>query len=467
MSAIKQISSEFKQTFALAIPLITALLAQIFMEFVDTVMMGRLGPLSLAAGGLGSAIFITVFVLCLGFMIAVGTFIARSYGEKNGSKISHITRQGLWLSLFITIPCMAILWFFPKMLTLLGQQQEVVRLTQGYLHGLLWSLLPAMGFTCLREFVAGLQRPRIIMYIAIPAIFLNAGLNYILMYGKLGLPELGVTGIGWATTIVALIMFTCLIIFVMVNSFFKNYQIFKQFEAPSWQILKEIIQLGWPIGVMLIFEVGLFSVTAVLMGIIGTNTLAAYQVALQCVSVVFMIPLGISQATTLRVSHALGEKNPQRVKNITNCSLLIGILFAIFNACIFISFDRHIIGLYLNINAAKNAQVVDLALSFLRLSTIFLLMDAVQIISNGALRGLKDTLIPMYLGLISYWGIGIGFGLFLGFYLNLGGNGLWWGLIVGITSSGLLLLGRLYFKIHQVITLKFPVKTRTTKNFQV
>lgn len=442
---------EIKATLKLAIPLITALLSQIAMEFVDTLMLGRLGPNALAAGGLGSAFFITLFVLCLGIMIAIGTCVAHAYGGKQYYEVSHLGRQGMWLVLFLAIPCMLILWFTPQILTLLKHNRDVVNNTSLYIHGLLWAFLPALGFLTLREFISALSRPQMVMIITFIAIPLNALCNYILMYGKWGFPNLGVQGIGIATSFVQTLMLVALILFVHNSRHFRHYNLFRYFEWPDFKKIFELLHVGLPVGITLLLEVGLFSLTAILMASLGTSSMAAHQIAIQTMSIVYMIPLGIAEATTMRVGQTMGAHDPKRAYLITHISLGLGLLCGGITALCLWLFPKAIIGLFVDLQDPNNAVVIGYAVQFLKIAAVFVLVDVVQSVANGALRGIKDTYIPMLLGLISYWGSGLLSGYVLAFVFDLGGVGLWWGLAIGIAASALCLYGRFHYKIKQKI----------------
>lgn len=445
------LKQEIYQTIHLALPLVAALLAQVSMEFVDTIMLGQLGPIALAAGGLGSAIYVAFFVCCLGVIIAIGTSVAHEYGKQQLETVSHIGRQGLWLALILSIPSMIILWFFPTLLVYLGQSVEVAEVTSHFLRSLLWAFFPSLGFFALREFIAGLARPYIVMFISLIAVPINAFLNYILMYGKFGFPRLGVAGVGYATAISQLLMFICLILYIFFKSHFKTYKLFNRFELPDLKKLKELFSLGWPIGITLLFEIGLFSITALLMGHLGTDQLAAHQIAIQTISVVYMIPLGVSQATMLRVGHAMGADDPYRAKKIAHIGLSVGLLIAVCTGVLLWMFSFQIADLFLDSHLKENYLVIQYAVLFLKVAALFQLVDVVQSVTNGALRGLKDTFIPMLLGLATYWGVGLASGYLLAFQGGEGGVGLWFGLALGIGSSALCLYGRFYWKINQNI----------------
>lgn len=444
---------ETRHLWLLALPLIMAALAQMGMEIVDTLMMGRLGANALASGSLGSAIFIFLILICMGILTAVGVLVARAYGAENYQKVSKITRQGFWVATVLAVPTFILTWLAPYFLLRIGEKQQVIIGTTAFLHGLAWGILPIMGFFVLREFVTAVSKPRIVMIISVISIPFSAVANYILMYGKLGFPVLGIAGIGIASSLIEWMMFLSLAAYVIANKTFNDYKIFK-FELPKFNRVLEIFRIGIPVGILYAFEIGLFSITALMMGYFGVTALAAHQIALQATSVAFMVPLGISQAAAVRVSQALGAHRYQRARTIAYAAMMSGVISAGIAGMIFWLLPRVIIALFLNIHLPENIAVVHFATTFLWIAALFTIMDALQVILNGILRGMKDTLIPMLLGLISYWGVGLGLGYSLAFHTEFAGNGLWWGLAVGITVSASLLFWRFQFFQRSRLTSK-------------
>lgn len=441
-NVVNSLLQELKATAKLAAPLVATGLAQMGMEIVDVVMMGRLGPGALAAGALGWAIFMALLVVCMGMVTSIGVLTARAYGVKDFQLVSRVTRQGLWLVLMISIPCLLILWGAAPFLLFIGENPLIVLEAKGFIVALSWGIIPAVGFFALRELVSALAMPRIVMVISIFAIPLNALANYILMYGKLGFPELGLVGIGYASSLVEWVSFLFLVLYVWLKPQLKPYRIFTQIDMPRRSLLKEIFKLGWPMGALFGFEVGLFSITTLMMGFFGAISLAAHQIAFQAMSVAFMLPLGISQATAVRVGHAAGAGQMKQAKKAAYSGIILGFAFATLAALVFWIFPQPITHLFINLEVEKNQPVLAFATVFLGIAAVFTIMDALQVIMTGILRGFKDTFMPMLLGLMSYWIIGLGSGYLLAFVFQWQGAGLWWGLAIGITASGLLLLLR-------------------------
>lgn len=443
---------EGREQFYLALPLVAALLAEVGMETVDTLMMGRLGARALAAGALSGAIFAALLVASMGLLTAVGVLVARARGAKQARDISTIVWQGIYTALLMSVPCMLACYYSEHLLLALHQDPAVIKFTGEFLRAITWGFPGALCFFALREFVSALGKPRIIMLITVSAIPLNAVANYILMYGKLGCPALGISGIGYASSLIEWLMFLSLLAFILTQVRFKVYLLAGHGQRINLAVFKQVWKIGWPVAVMLGFEVGLFSITTALMGYFGESALAAHQVALQCSIIVFMIPLGISQATGIRVGFNLGSNQPQQAKRAVTIGLVYGLIVALTAAVIFLSMPYFIISLFLDTNKAA-PHILQLGVSFLIIVAIYQFGDVVQVISSGALRGHKDTFVPMLLGLVSYWLVGLSSGYWLAFHTTLGSIGLWWGLAIGIAISGLLLYLRLRRQITKSLTI--------------
>ncbi len=274
------IKKEIRQTLKLAGPIILAQLAQMSMTFVDIVMVGWLGTSELAGVALGSAVFFPVVVVSLGILMAVGPMVAQAYGAGDREAIRGAVGQGLWLGTLLAVVASLTLWQGSWLLRWTGQEEETIVLAEGYLRAIVWGVAPHLWFAVLRCFFEGLSRPRVVLIITLMGLLLNIGSNYILMYGKLGFPALGLVGCGWASTLVYWSMFLVIVSFVLKSDGLRPYRVLSRLGRPDWHHFSEVLRIGWPIGAMLGFEVGLFSATALLMGLFGKTALAAHQIAL-------------------------------------------------------------------------------------------------------------------------------------------------------------------------------------------
>ncbi|BDA75096.1 multi-drug efflux transporter [Rivularia sp. IAM M-261] len=430
----------------LAIPLAAAQLSEIATSFTDTMMMGLLGSKTLGAGALGSTTYIALLWTSSGMVSAVGVLTAIALGAGQLQRIRNIANQGLWLTVLLSIPIMLLLWNMAPILLHLGQEESTVFLTQSYLQAIVWGFPALIGFSVLKNLVSALNRPQIIMIIMVNGIVVNVIANYILMFGKLGLPALGLAGIGWASTLTLWSQFIAGMSFVSLDKELRTYQLFSNWYHFDFLAFSEIIKVGLPTALVFAMEISLNTFIAYLMGYLGTVPLAAHQIAIQTAGIVFMVPLGISYATTMRVGQKLGENDPKGVRRAGFVGIGLGVIFVNIVALIFWIFPDFIAGIYLDTKNPDNVEVVQLAITLLSLTAVYQICDGMQVIAGGALRGLKDTRIPLLISLFSYWLIGLGSGYFLGIYLHWGSIGLWFGLVLGLASAAINLTWRFYGK---------------------
>ena len=434
--------TEIAKTLSLAGPVIGSQLGQMSMGFVDTVMVGRLGADELAGVALGNTLFFFLAIVCLGVVQAVAPMVSQAFGAGDHEAIERSVRQGLWMGALLTIVPFLLLRSMGPILIFIGQEPQTVALTQGYLQAISWGFLPFLWFGVLRSFVEGISRPLPVTIITFLGLGINIAANYALMFGKWGFPELGLAGTGWASTCVFWFMFTTLAIFSRLSRQYRGYSIFSKLRFFDKDYLKELWTIGGPIGVSHGMEAGLFSATALLMGIVGTASLAAHQVAIQCAAYTFMVPMGIGIAASVRVGQSIGRQDAMAARRAGNIAVFLAMAFMFCAALLFWIAPRAVIGLYLDVSLPANRQVVEIATVLLSIAAIFQVFDGVQVASAGALRGLKDTRGPMIIGFISYWLIGITSALVLSFWAKLGAVGLWWGLVLGLAAASFLLFSR-------------------------
>lgn len=438
------ILSEIKACLNLSIPLATAQLAQAATNFIDTIMMGWLGGDRLAAGALGAMTFATLIVMSTGLLSSIGAIAAVAYGAEDVKKIGRIAEQGLWLAMGVSIPITILLWNFGAIAIHFGQDPATVAVAQTYLRAIVWGFPAALGFLVLRNIYSAIHCPKMILAIVIATVPINIIGNYILMFGKFGFPKLGLAGLGWSSTFSLWIAFLTGIAIIATKNEFKSYQILthlKHFHPP---VFWEIVRVGWPSGMLLTIECGLFTVTTYLMGYLGKVPLAAHYIALQTISITFMVPVGISYATTMRVGHELGRNNREGTKLAGTVGMAVGGLFMALMGIVVWQFPRTIASIYLDLNDPENIGVIELAISLLKIAAMFQIFDGVQVIAAGALRGLQDTRIPMIIGFISYWCIGLLSGYITAFQWGWGSLGLWWGWVFGLAVASVILPWRFY-----------------------
>jgi multidrug resistance protein, MATE family len=442
------IQTEIKESLRLTVPLVSAQVAQAATGFVDTVMMGWLGQSTLAAGGLGATTFTTVLVVVTGVVVGSSPLIAEAYGAGQPSRIQHLTHQGIWLSLLIAAPLVMLLGHSDMLMRQLGQPESLIGPAKTYLDILRWSLPPALLFALLKSVVSSLSQPRWPMGIMVVGTGVNAIGNYLIGLGHWGFPQLGLVGIAWSSTVTQWLMLIVLLGYVLRHPRFEAYRWFQQWQPINLHIQRELLMLGIPIAISFGVELGLFSITTYRMGTLGADMMAAHQIVFQTIAIIFMVPLGMSYATTIRVGQWSGQGNPQGIRRTSYVSMALGGLYMLLLAITLLLFPRSVIGLYIDVNNPANAPVVKLATSMLTIAALSQVLDGVQTNASGALRGMKDTQVPMVLGFLSFWGVGLTSGYGLGFVLGWSGPGLWLGQLFGVTTAAGLFLWRFQQVMH-------------------
>lgn len=445
--------TEVREFFKLAVPLASAQVAQSATGFADTVMMGRMGADVLAAGGLAAITFLCIMMTASGVAMGVSPLIAEAFGAGQKTRIEQIARQGLWLSVLVAIPTMLFTGHVDILLSRTGQTETTVQLANTYLDIMLWGLFPVVGFAALRAMVSALSQARPIMLIVVSGTVFNIVWNYILGFGKFGFPQMGLAGLALASVITLWGMFLALAVYILTNENLKHYRIFQELHRVRPRILKELAWVGVPIGLFSGLETGFFMVITFWMGLLGTEVLAAHQIVFQTIVVVFMVPLGISYATTVRVGQWLGRRDRPGIQQAALVSMSVTTIFMIGVSTIFLFFPQFIIGLYIDITNPANANIVAIALPLLIIAAIAQVLDGFQKAVYGSLQGLQDTQIPMLLNVLGYWGVGLSAGYGLGFQLQMGGVGLWIGQSVAIAVVAGLFIWRFWrLAKHQKLT---------------
>lgn len=417
-------------------------LAHISLGFVDTVMVGRLGPEALAGVALGNTIFFNTLIFCMGILMAVGPLVSQAFGADDDDAIGRSVRQGLWLAACLGIVAFTVIQNGGTLLRWLGQSEANVQSAGAYLKAISWGIFPFLGMVALRSFAEAVSRPKAVTVIVMSGVGVNIFLNWVLMFGKFGFPALGLVGTGWASTGVYTVNFLLLAVWVLRQKDFQKYHIFSRLSRPDANMFRELFRIGWPIGASMGIETSLFMLTVIMMGWIGTTQLAAHQVAVQCAAFTFMVPLGIGMASSVRVGQAVGRRMPEDARRAGLTGVGLSVAFMSFTALLFLTFPRQVVSLYLDLSEPANRDVIAMAVQLLFFAAAFQVVDGVQVAVMGALRGMKDTYQPMVLSVLSYWGVGLVSGYLLAFPAGLQEKGLWIGLVLGLASAAVLLMIR-------------------------
>jgi len=437
-----RVSTEVRALLGLAFPIIISQVATTAMGFVDAVMAGRVGPRDLAAVALGNSIWIPVFLLMLGILLATTPKVAQRFGANSHQEIGPIVRQALWLALITGLCAAFILLAAEPLLHLMNVAPDLIEPCMGYLHGIA-SGMPAAGLYCvLRNFSDGLGRTRPSMVLGLCALALNIPINYVFIYGHLGVPAMGGVGCGWATAIVMWFMALGMVAWTWRGAVYQSSRVYSHFEWPQWAIIKRLLSVGLPIGIAVFAESSIFAVIALLIGSLGATVVAGHQIALNFSSLVFMIPYSLGMAITVRVGQALGRQQPREARFVAGVGMGTALVWACISASLILLLRQQIATVY-----TADPMVIEVATMLLMFAALYQFSDVIQVTAAGALRGYQDTRVTMILTLFAYWGIGLPVGYALGLTDWLGPangpSGLWQGLIVGLTCAALMLSVRL------------------------
>ena len=435
-----ELLTEARVSLGLVVPLAVAQIAQAAIPVINSVMMGLLGTQNLAAGALGVITFFTVLSVCVGILRAGGAIAAEAFGANNIDRVSRITAQGLWLAAALSLPAMLLFWNCDSILPALGQEESTVVLTKSYLHAFVWGFPAIIGFLYLKQIAAAINFPEFGIVIIVVSLVLNVPVNYVLMFGYLGFPALGLAGIGWGSAFVFWVNLLGAVSLIYFHPNSRDYQLFRYLHQFDKELFVKIFQIGWPMGLQLGMEQGLFTITVMLMGKLGTASLAAHEIAIEASEIFLAISAAFFSATTARVGQMIGEKNTGSVLKAAFVNLALGVLFSFIVALGFNLFASQIAAIYLDINNPDNAVTISKVTLYIKLVGVFQIFYSIQCICMGALLGLQDTRVPMLINLLSFWGVGLGGGYLMGIILGWGGIGLWYGLILSSAISSIFLL---------------------------
>lgn len=434
---------ELRATLALAWPLILSNVTFQLIQATDVVLMGWLGPQQLAASALGINLTWPLTFVAFGMVTAASPMMATALGAKAHSvrDVRRSFRQSVWLAAAATVPLWLLLWNAEAVMLALGQEPQLAANAALFLRGYMWCLFPWLLFQAMRNFLSALERPGWIFVISASGIALNALLGYSLIFGRFGLPALGIFGGGLASSIVWTVLALGLALVIVSDRQFRRFHLFGHLWRPDWPRLRYLVRLGTPIGIAFGLEAAVFAAAIYLMGLIDADSVAAHAIALQIAALTFMVPLGLSQAATVRVGRALGGRDHHAITRAGWTSWALGVAFMAVMALLMWIFPRELVGLFLEPEAMRS-RVADLAVAFLVVAAAFQIADGAQVVGAGMLRGLHDTRIPMLFALFGYWVVGLGVGVWLAFYRGWQGVGIWTGLATGLGLVAVLMIGR-------------------------
>ncbi len=446
---------EVRRTARLAAPLAAGHVATGLVGFVDAALAGHHSTNALAAVAVGTALFWLPMMAPMGTLMALPPAVSQLDGAGRRAEIGPLFRQGLWLALALGVLMFVLLSLLPLMLAPMGIAADIVPGATAFTHAIRWGIPAFTLYLCMRYLSDGLHWSMPTMLIGFGGLLLLAPLGYVLTNGLFGLPEMGAAGLGYASAAMFWVQALAFALYLWRSRRFADLHVFAHFDAPRWPVLRDLLRNGLPIGVTITMEGSLFIVTALLIGRLGEVPVAAHQIAINVASLCFMIPFGVAEATTVRVGHALGRGDRAGIRRAAFAGMALVLATQALSALALVLGNHFIVGLY-----TRDAAVATLAASLLLYAALFQFPDGIQVLSAGALRGLRDTRVPMLLAAMAYWGIGMPVGAGLGLALGWGPRGMWLGLTAGLSVAAVLLALR-FLRSSQRVPMSPPAATVT------
>jgi len=431
------VREQVKTTFLLAYPVMLSQLGQVAVGVADSMMVGRLGALELAASSLANSIFFVLLMFGIGISMGLTPLVSKAFGKGKTHQISRLFSNSLLINFLTSLVMLGLVLLFSRNLNLLNQPEEVETLALPFLLIITASLVPLMVFQAFKQFVEGLSQTKQAMFITIAANLVNVFLNWLLIWGHWGFPELGFLGAAWATLISRVLMMVLMGAYVLYSKRYADFGLRILRFKPNWTLCKRILKIGVPTGFQFIFEVSAFSAAAIMMGWIGVNALAGHQIALNLASISYMMATGLATAGMIRVSHYIGKEDYKGMREAGMVAFGMVAFFMFVCALLFFVLRFWLPTLYID-----DPQVISLAASLLILAGLFQLSDGIQVVGLGVLRGLEDVKVPTIVTFLAYWGLGLPLGYFLAFIMGFAEKGIWIGLLVGLTITAGMLLYR-------------------------
>jgi MATE family multidrug resistance protein len=441
---------ELSQLLALAVPLAVSQVGLIAMNVTDSVMMGRISAEALAAGGLAGTVAFSMLIFTQGLLMALQPILAQARGASDLGAVPRVLAATFAMALICSVPIVLLLLFVDRFLLMAGTDQQLAKMALDYEVGFVWGVPAALWQMTCRYYLSALERPRIILIATLSACLANLLFNWILIYGHFGLPAFGLRGSAYATSLSCWGMALSMTIYAARCKLLPEGLLRVDLRELGRGIA-ELFRIGWPIACTILAEMGLFSVSTIVMGRFGPVPLAAHQICLGISSLTFMVPMAIGQASTVRVGFHIGAGQPHLARQAGFLSLALGVGFMALSATSLKLFSGPVIRAYLDANDPDVDAVLDIGRQMISLAAVFQLFDGAQTVGSGSLRGLKDTHIAMIFALSGYWGLGLPLGVLLAFFLGFGPTGLWWGFVAGLAVVAILMSARFAVKSARLV----------------
>jgi len=439
---LARLRREVRVTALLALPLVLGQLSSMAMNFVDTVLAGRYGPVTLAAIGVGSALWTVVILVCVGVLMAIPPTVSQLNGAQRRHEIAAVFRQAVWLASSLGVLLFVLMRFSASWLAPLGITEQARPEAEAFLRAITWGAPALPMYFCFRYFSEGIAWTKPTMVFGVGGLLLLLPLGYTLMFRF----RMGAAGLGYAYALILWLQALCFLAYLRFSKRYADLELFARFDPPHWSAIRELLRIGVPMGVSIFMEGSLFVATALIIGTLGTVPVAAHQIAIIMASAFFMIPLGIAMATTVRIGHAVGAEDPSGVRWAAVAGYAITAVMQTVSAAVLV-FGGRVLADWITSDVA----VASLATTLMFYAAAFQYPDGLQALSNGALRGLKDTRIPMYVTVLAYWALGMPLGVWFGLHRGLGAPGLWLGLILGLSVAAVLLTWRFWRLARRIV----------------
>lgn len=449
MSSEMTYGGHTRAVMALGLPLVGSNVAQFAITLTDAFMLGWYSVEALAAQVLGGMVFFVLFIVGSGFAHAVMPMVARAAANDDDVQVRRVTRMGLWISAGFGVLVLPVMIYSEALLLALGQNPEVAHFAGQYLVIMGASIVPALLVMVLKNYLSALERAQIVLWITVGAVLVNVLFNYALIFGNWGAPEMGIRGAAVASIAVHIVSILLLVIYVQYIT--REESLFARLWRPDWEAFGQVFHLGWPIGLTSLAEVGLFASASVMMGWLGTVALAAHGIALQIISLLFMVHLGLSSVATVRAGRALGRNDALGLRRGAKVAIVMSLVVSLLSVVAFVSFPEALIGVFLNPNETAREDVIAIGIGLLLAGAVFQTVDGAQVMALGLLRGVQDTRVPMIIAGLSYWVVGVPVSYVMGFTFGWGGVGIWLGLAVGLGLAGVFMMARFWgWSVHQI-----------------
>jgi len=452
---LAQYTKEFRYTITLSVPVIMGMLGHTFVQLADNIMVGQLGTAELAAVSLGNSFVFIAMSLGIGFSTAITPLVAEADGAGHQKNAKNALKHGIFLCTILGVCLFGLVFLAKPIMYSMNQSKEVVALAMPYLNVVAFSLIPLVIFQAFKQFLDGMSQTKYPMHATILGNVVNIIINYLLIFGSFGFPKLGIIGAAIGTLVSRILMIVYLWFLLQNKAKFRTYVTQFNFKVLEKKVLKKLISLGFPSALQMFFEVGIFTSAIWLSGVLGKNSQAANQIALNLSSMTFMFGMGLGVAAMIRVGNQKGLQNFTELRRIAQSIFFLTFLLEIVFAILFLVCRNWFPTLYLDlddvVNSVDNSAVIGIAAKLVLVAAFFQISDGIQVVVLGALRGLQDVKIPTLITFIAYWIVGFPISYYLGLHTPLKSMGIWIGLLTGLSVSGIMLYIRFNYLTKKLI----------------